>query len=174
MICAQCHSLRDVVAPGFAAGAEYYDHFMPMLEYEQRPRPDPAYWADGRPRRFSNDALGLWQSDCFLKGGVTCTTLPHRSARAGRRPQPPAGGQQQRALHAVPPGDRRATRPRTRARAGSAGSSCVECHMPKTVFSIKATMRDHTISLPTPENTVASASRTPATPAIRTGMRRGR
>src|SRR6185295_14551249 len=43
----------------------------------------------------------------------------------------------------------------TRHRAGSAGSSCVECHMPKTVVSIKATMRDHTISLPAPENTVA-------------------
>ena len=27
--------------------------------------------------------------------------------------------------------------------------------MPKTVISIKATMRDHTISLPAPENTVA-------------------
>ena len=27
--------------------------------------------------------------------------------------------------------------------------------MPKTVISIKATMRDHTMSLPAPENTVA-------------------
>jgi predicted CXXCH cytochrome family protein len=43
----------------------------------------------------------------------------------------------------------------TRHPAESAGSSCVECHMPKTVTSIKATMRDHTIGLPVPENTVA-------------------
>ena len=43
----------------------------------------------------------------------------------------------------------------TRHRADSAGSSCVECHMPRTVISIKATMRDHTMSVPAPENTVA-------------------
>jgi tetratricopeptide (TPR) repeat protein len=43
----------------------------------------------------------------------------------------------------------------TRHKADSAGSSCVECHMPKTVVSIKATMRDHTIGVPAPENTVA-------------------
>src|SRR5262249_58673149 len=42
----------------------------------------------------------------------------------------------------------------TRHRADSAGSACVECHMPKTVVSIKATMRDHTIGVPAPENTV--------------------
>jgi hypothetical protein len=39
--------------------------------------------------------------------------------------------------------------------AGSAGSSCVECHMPREVVSIKASMRDHSIGVPTPENTVA-------------------
>ena len=43
----------------------------------------------------------------------------------------------------------------TRHKADSAGSSCVECHMPKTVVSIKATIRDHTIGVPAPENTVA-------------------
>jgi tetratricopeptide (TPR) repeat protein len=43
----------------------------------------------------------------------------------------------------------------TRHRADSAGSSCVECHMPTTVISIKSKMRDHTMSLPAPENTVA-------------------
>ena len=35
------------------------------------------YWPDGRPRRFSNDAIGLWQSECFLRGGATCTSC-HR------------------------------------------------------------------------------------------------
>src|SRR5262249_41543999 len=43
----------------------------------------------------------------------------------------------------------------TRHKAASAGSFCVECHMPKTVMSIKAVMRDHTIGLPAPEATVA-------------------
>jgi tetratricopeptide (TPR) repeat protein len=38
--------------------------------------------------------------------------------------------------------------------ASSTGSSCVECHMPRTVFSIKAQIRDHTMSVPVPENTI--------------------
>jgi hypothetical protein len=36
----------------------------------------------------------------------------------------------------------------------SAGSQCVECHMPRTVFSIKAAIRDHSIGVPAPANTV--------------------
>ena len=63
MVCAQCHSLRDMTVPGFTAGADYFDHFTPVLEYGQKSdTSDPAYWADGRPRRFSNDAIGFWQS----------------------------------------------------------------------------------------------------------------
>ena len=81
MVCAQCHSLRDVVAPAFTAGADYYDYFMPLLEFGPRHDGDPAYWPDGRPRRFANDAIGLWQSECFLRGGATCTSChldPHQ------------------------------------------------------------------------------------------------
>jgi tetratricopeptide (TPR) repeat protein len=38
--------------------------------------------------------------------------------------------------------------------ASSAGSSCVECHMPRTVLSIKAQIRDHSMSIPVPENSI--------------------
>jgi len=38
--------------------------------------------------------------------------------------------------------------------ANSTGNSCVECHMPRTVFSIKAAIRDHSMSIPVPENTI--------------------
>ena len=63
---------------------------MPRLEYDPAPGLDSPYWPDGRPRRFSNDAIGLWQSECFLRGGATCTSCHTRSARAGRRPEPAA------------------------------------------------------------------------------------
>ena len=155
MICAQCHSLRDVVAPGYTAGANYYDYFQPVLEYAPRKAQDPTYWPDGRPRRFSNDALGLWQSECFLRGGATCTTChqdPHipdvdRNAQLAPRNSALCTKCHQELGAGVTA--------HTRHRADSAGSSCVECHMPKTVMSIKSTMRDHTIGLPAPENTVA-------------------
>ena len=155
MVCAQCHTLRDTVAPGFTAGANYYDYFQPSLEYGPRKKQDPAYWADGRPRRFSNDAIGLWQSQCFLRGGVTCTNChsdPHgpdidRNAQLASS----NNGLCTRCHQEVGAGPTA----HTRHRVDSAGSSCVECHMPKIVMAIKSTMRDHTISLPAPENTVA-------------------
>jgi predicted CXXCH cytochrome family protein len=154
MVCAQCHSLRSAIAPGFTAGGQYYDYFRPVLEYESASSGDPSYWVDGRPRRFSNDAMGLWQSQCFLQGGATCTTchidphLPDVDKNAQLAPSNNALCTQchqrigqELAAH-------------TKHRPDGAGSSCVECHMPKTVVGVKAKIRDHTISVPVPENTV--------------------
>ena len=114
----------------------------------------PTTGLDGRPRRFSNDAIGLWQSECFLRGGATCTTChdPHEPD-IDRHPQLAASNNALCTNCHQDIGARLTAH--TRHRADSAGSSCVECHMPKTVISIKATMRDHTMSLPAPENTVA-------------------
>jgi len=158
-VCAQCHSLRTAINPGYRAGDDYYDYFVPTLEYAPSAQPhasqDPPYWADGRPRRFSNDAMGLWQSACFLRGGATCTTChtnPHLPD-VDRNPQLAAGSSNTSCTRCHQEiGSRLASH--THHAPGSAGSSCVECHMPKTVVSIKATMRDHTIGVPAPENTV--------------------
>jgi predicted CXXCH cytochrome family protein len=157
MICAQCHSLRDALGPGYRAGEDYFDAFQPVLEYGPRKESDPTYWADGRPRRFSNDALGLWQSECFLRGGATCTSCHHdpHVPDVGRNPQLGAGSDAlcvgcHKSIGAT-------VTSHTRHLAGSKGSSCVECHMPRTVLSIKARIRDHSMSLPAPENTVRFA-----------------
>jgi predicted CXXCH cytochrome family protein len=154
MVCAQCHSLRDVIAPDYKSGENYYDYFVPVLEYGARKASDPNYWADGRTRRFSNDAIGLWQSECFLRGGATCTTChePH-APDIDRNPQLAARNNALCTRCHQEIGAR--VTAHTRHRVDSTGSSCVECHMPKTVVSIRSTMRDHTMSLPAPENTVA-------------------
>jgi hypothetical protein len=154
MVCAQCHSLRDRVAPGFRAGEDYYDYFVPKLEYTPRKEQDPVYWADGRPRRFSNDAIGLWQSRCFLKGGATCTTchdahLPNVDRHSELAP---ANNRLCTTCHQAIGANLAA---HTRHAESGAGSSCIECHMPRVVLSIKAKIRDHTMSVPAPENTVA-------------------
>lgn len=153
-VCAQCHSLRDVAAPGFAAGSAYEDHFVVKLEYTPRKDQDPVYWADGRPRRFSNDAVGLWQSQCYLKGGATCVTChdPHTPNVDRHASLAPANNGLCASCHQAIVRDAVA---HSRHRADSAGTSCVECHMPREVVSIKARIRDHSMSLPTPENTVA-------------------
>ena len=153
MVCAQCHSLRDITAVGFTAGADYFDHFLPILEYAQKPGNDPAYWADGRPRRFSNDALGLWQSRCFLEGAATCTTChfdPHLPDVDRNRQLTSGADALCVSCHESTSRDLGA---HTHHAEGSAGRSCVACHMPETVVSIKARMRDHTIAVPAPENT---------------------
>lgn len=153
MVCAQCHSFRDIWVDNFKAGDNYYDHFFPILDSglpvtDQ----DPAYWADGRTRRFSNDAFGLWQSECFLKGKATCITChvtPHNT-NVDVNPQLETNGICVRCHSDI--GKNVAAH--THHLASSAGSSCVECHMPRTVLSIKAKIRDHSMSIPVPENTL--------------------
>ena len=154
MVCAQCHSFRDIYVNGFRAGGNYYDYFLPVLEFNQPVDKDPSYWPDGRTRRFSNDAFGLWQSECFLKGGVTCVgchTAPHE-VDIDKNPQlrPDANALCTHCHAAIGT----SLVAHTHHAATSAGSSCVECHMPRTVLSIKAQIRDHSMSIPVPENTM--------------------
>ena len=154
MVCAQCHSFRDIYAPGYSAGADYYDFFLPILEYSQPLDKDPAYWPDGRTRRFSNDAFGLWQSECYLKGSVTCVDchVTAHQTEIEKNPQlrPDASVLCTRCHAAIG----KAVAAHTHHAETSAGSSCVECHMPRTVFSVKAAIRDHSMSIPVPENTI--------------------
>ncbi len=152
-VCAQCHSLRDAIDLDFTAGANYYDHFLPELEYGLPRDLDPAWYVDGSTRRFSADALGLWLSRCFLEGGVTCVdchTDPHDTEiekTAAIRPE--AASSCTRCHEAIA----KDVPSHTHHEPTSAGSSCVECHMPRNVVSIKAKIRNHGISLPAPENT---------------------
>ncbi|HLK66981.1 MAG TPA: HEAT repeat domain-containing protein [Bryobacteraceae bacterium] len=153
-VCAQCHSFRDIEIQGYTAGSDYYDYFMPVLEYNQPVDKDPAYWPDGRTRRFSNDALGLWQSECYLQGGVTCVSchVTAHETEIEKNPQlrPDANALCARCHEAIG----KAVTAHSHHAVNSTGSSCVECHMPRTVLSIKAAIRDHSMSIPVPENTM--------------------
>jgi len=144
MLCAQCHSFRDNYADNFPAGANYYDYFQPVMEYRLPPSEDPAYWPDGRPRWFNNEAAALWQSQCFLKGGASCTTC-----HAGTH-KPEA-----RLTSSVCSGCHKAIATNVAAHTHhapqSAGSSCLECHMPAVTVGLRARMRDHSMSIPVPE-----------------------
>lgn len=153
-VCAQCHSFRDIFAEGYTAGADYYNYFLPVMEYRLDDPADPAYWPDGRTRRFSNDAIGLWQSECYLKGKVTCVDchVQAHQTEIERNPQlrPDTNALCTRCHQAIGA----APAKHTHHAETSAGSSCVECHMPRTVYSIKAEIRDHSMSIPAPENTI--------------------
>jgi predicted CXXCH cytochrome family protein len=154
MVCAPCHSMRDIYADGFAAGANYYDFFLPVMEYRLPASGDPAYWADGRPRWFSNEATGLWQSQCFLKGGATCVTCHSRPHNPDVERNPTLRPDS----NALCAGCHKAIAANVSAHShhapASAGSSCLECHMPATATGLKTQMRDHSLSIPVPENTI--------------------
>src|SRR5262249_49388994 len=72
-VCAQCHSFRDIYALGYAAGANYYDHFLPILEASQPVDKDPAYWPDGR--------LAASRTMPSAYGRASATSRARRSAR---------------------------------------------------------------------------------------------
>ena len=153
MVCAQCHSLRDIYAEGFAAGADSSDYFLPVMEYRMPAGENAAFWPDGKPRWFANDATGFLQSQCFLKGGATCLTCHTPS----HNPNADGGARLRADTNAACAKCHAAISAQVAAHshhaAKSAGSSCVECHMPRTVVSLGTKMRDHSISVPVPAST---------------------
>ncbi len=153
MVCAQCHSLRDTIDPGFAPGKNYYDHFLPELEYRLPRDHDPAWYVDGSTRRFSADALGLWLSRCFLEGGVTCVDCHRDPHDTEIEKNPLIRSESKETCLRCHEAKGLELEAHTQHEKASAGSSCVECHMPRNVVSIKAKIRDHGIGLPAPENT---------------------
>jgi HEAT repeat protein len=151
--CGQCHSLRDAISLDFVAGADYFDFFLPQLEYGLPQDHDPAWYLDGSTRRFSNDTLGLWLSRCYLEGGVTCVDCHNDPHDTEIEKNPAIRPEASAICTRCHEGIGNNVPAHSRHKEASAGSSCVECHMPRNVVSIKAKIRDHGISLPAPENT---------------------
>ena len=153
MVCGQCHSLRDTLAPGFHAGENYFDYFLPQLEYGLDYGYDPPWYPDGKTRRFSSNTLAIWQSRCFREGKVACTDC-HRDMHDPEIEKNtqlrPTNRELCTRCHASIGENLEA---HTHHEASSSGSACIACHMPRSVTSIKAKMRDHSISIPAPENT---------------------
>ena len=156
-LCATCHQNRYLLQADHTPGDPFYDYFLTALPYTVPPdSPDPGYYVDGRTRRFSNNSFGIWLSSCYLKGGVRCIDC-HRNGHSiniEKNPQlasPMAGEQLCSRCHSdiVEKAEEHSRHP-----LGSEGNSCVACHMPRTVSGIKATMRDHSLAVPVPENTV--------------------
>ena len=153
MVCAQCHSFRDIYALDFSAGDDFLDYYLPVLEARLPQSDDAPFWLDGRPRWLANSALALWQSRCFLKGGATCITCqsrPHSGMEkdARLRQDPNAVCTKCHSTIAAQVSTHSHHAPK------STGSSCVECHMPAAVTGVNATIRDHSMSIPSPENTL--------------------
>lgn len=152
MICGQCHWAKIVMATGYNTRKRYFDYYSPgLIQMDATETIAPSWWADGRPRRFSNEAAAFFLSGCFQSGKAFCTSChdPHWNRTDGNEELMKRSDQYCTNCHAS-----YAKESHTRHGAASSGSSCVACHMPYTVHGVKAKMRDHTMLGPEPENTV--------------------
>ena len=152
MRCGQCHWAKTVLSTGFDMRKPYFDYYSPALMHlEENDTIDPGWWVDGRPRRFSNEAAAFFMSGCFQSGKATCTSChdPHWNRTDGNDALMKNADHYCISCH----GGLKATT-HTNHAVDSAGSSCVGCHMPHAMQGVKTTMRDHSMSIPEPENTV--------------------
>ncbi len=151
-VCFQCHAVKDQVQPGYLPGkslAQYYSVKMPLLG--ERP-----FFPDGRVRTFAYQQGHLF-SACYRNGSMTCASChdPHAQSYRDVSGRPLAGrldDGQCTGCHAstVEPVEQHTRHP-----AASAGSRCVNCHMPyqqqpELGTAVRYARSDHTIAIPRP------------------------
>jgi tetratricopeptide (TPR) repeat protein/protein-arginine kinase activator protein McsA len=157
-VCYQCHALKDKLRDGFLSGdslGEYYSTKLPLLG--ERP-----LHADGRTRTFAYQEAHQY-SDCYLNGGLTCTSChdPHSQQYRNVWGAPIPGrlsDAQCTSCHAS-----KAEAPTSHTK-HPADVTCVSCHMPfrqepetraasgtfANTTVVPYTRSDHTISIPRP------------------------
>lgn len=151
--CGPCHALRTQITERWVHGEPFLDHFMPDLL-----RPG-MYAADGQLEGEAYEWGSFLQSKMQARG-VACSDChePHSSALRGN------GDQVCTQCHQTsPPLNRFPTlkskvydgHDHTRHAPGSAGASCVACHMPSKTFMQIDERHDHSFRIPRPDLTVA-------------------
>jgi len=140
-ICAQCHSRREQIGEGYAAGAPLEDHYAPSLITAG------LYYPDGQ-QRDEVYTYGSFLQSRMAHTGVTCADChePH----SGR---PRAEGNALCAQCHTPAKYDSAAHHFHRPR--SPGALCVSCHMPSTTYMQVDARRDHSIRVPRPDRSVA-------------------
>jgi tetratricopeptide (TPR) repeat protein len=139
-VCAGCHSRRSQLTDAVAPGDPYLDGFRPAL------LTDPLYHADGQIR----DEVFVYGS--FLQSrmhaaGVTCSDChePH-SGRLRAEGNAVCGQCHLPTAFATP--DHHRHEP------GTAGTRCVDCHMPAETYMVVDPRRDHSFRVPRPDLSV--------------------
>ena len=139
--CAVCHAKMMVLTDTFQPGQNFYDHF-DLITLES-----PDFYPDGRDLG-ENYSYTQWRmSPCVKSGQLSCLHCHTPSGRFIQKDNPneaclPCHGQrvQNAAEHSHHP-------------SGSAGSRCINCHMPTTEFA-RMQRTDHSMRAPAPAATL--------------------
>lgn len=120
------------------------------------------FWSDGMVRVSGREYNGMIESPCFQRGEMDCLSC-HQLHQATSDPRPRklwADDQLQPKMR----GDQACLQchddfadnieNHTHHPANSAGSRCMNCHMPFTTYGLMKSMRSHTISNPSAKETV--------------------
>jgi predicted CXXCH cytochrome family protein len=141
--CAQCHSRRDQIADGYTAGAPLLDYYAPSLLMPG------LFYADGQQRAEVYTYASFVQSRMY-HAGVTCANCHDPHTEKLRKP----GNQVCTQCHVAAKYDTSAHHFH-KAGGGTAGASCVSCHMPSTTYMLIDPRRDHSFRVPRPDRTVS-------------------
>lgn len=139
-VCASCHSRRGIIREGAVNQALFLDHYQPALLTEN------LYHADGQIL----DEVYVWgsfkQSKMFA-AGVTCSDCHNPHSLELR-----AEGSAVCAQCHLPA--KFAAAKHHHHQLGSTGASCLNCHMPETIYMVVDPRRDHSIRIPRPDQSL--------------------
>lgn len=139
-VCAQCHSRRAQIADGYVSGAPLHDYYIPALL-------EPGlYYPDGQ-QRDEVYVYGSFLQSRMYREGVTCSDC-HEPHTQKLRTQ---GNGLCAQCHAP---DKFDTTSHHFHNQGQAGGACVSCHMPETTYMVVDGRRDHSFSVPRPDQSV--------------------
>lgn len=147
--CASCHARREEWDDAFRVGDRFDDHFRLEL-----PTVEGVFWPHGMQRDEDYCETGLRLSR-MGKAGVTCLDCHNPHTAQLKLPQEEgalclrchAGGTSVKGTPApiIDPATHAPCPP------GSAGATCVDCHMPESPYMARDPRRDHSFHLPDPE-----------------------
>ncbi len=163
-VCGACHAGRTLPStealdqwladgPTFRPGDDLSSHLTVLSAHTPSPSaqlPDlfrNRFWQDGSPRLTAYEYQGIEGSACAVNDELTCIRCHtmHGGDPAGMLPEANRGDAACVRCHQ----DIKAKgSEHTGHKAGSAGSECMACHMPRAVYGVMTVHRTHLIAIP--------------------------
>jgi predicted CXXCH cytochrome family protein len=147
--CATCHARREeLTANGFHAGERFFDHYRLTL-----PDTPGAYFPDGQALEEDYVYASFMMSRMGHKG-ITC--MDCHNPHSGDPILPVQNNALCMRCHSTGANESIVIDPliHSHHKEGSAGNSCIECHMPERVYMGRDSRRDHGFTSPDPQLTI--------------------